>query len=206
MLITPSHRILPCEHYWSMLGEEQRNVVREQWRLLTAEVQAGARGIQLERNIAQALKAMTARMIDFPMEVLCHGVSKAAWHKRVDDSVVSPSPDQTELMATLIDVLGWVDLARELGDLYMNNRPMPRGPSRTLWEMKHGLESATARVESCMIMMRRLELSTLGYDSLTKSWRAVEARMAVVRPQGDAAEVKSARKASKQQPSAADAP
>jgi len=197
MLITPSHRILPCEHYWSMLGEEQRNVVREQWRLLTAEVQAGARGIQLERNIAQALKAMTARMIDFPMEVLCHGVSKAAFGER---------QDQAELMAALIDTLGWVDLARELGDLYMNNRPMPRGPSRTLWEMKHGLESATARVESCMIMMRRLELSTLGYDSLTKSWRAVEARMAVVRPQGEASEVKSARKASKQQSTAGDAP
>lgn len=171
MLLTPSLRIPSCNHCWTMLTPSQQEVVREQWRMLTKEIESGTRGIQMERSIAQAIKAMCARWIDFPLEVLWHGVSKADWS----------SGAQGELVIALMDLMGWVDLARELADLHINNRPMPRMEARTLWEAKHELNSAGARVEGTMIILRRLELPTLGYDKLTSAWRAVEAKMDDVR-------------------------
>ena len=127
----------------------------------------GTTGIPLERAFAHSIKMMTARWIDYPLEVLWHGLAQTDWMVGA----------QADLTVALIDLMGWVDLARELGAAYAKGRPLPKGPPRTLWELKHGLDTARKRVEETVIMIHRLELSTLGHEHTTRGWHQIEERI-----------------------------
>lgn len=157
-----------CAHYWSMLTPTQQDLVRDEWKgLIKAVEEEGASGVTLELLIGKANKRLIERWIEHPLDVLWYGLSKTDW--------TTGAPGV--LTIALMDALGWLDLARELGDLTYKGLSLPQEPARTLWEAKHELDTARARVECTAVMMRRLELTTLGHADLTIGWCRLEARL-----------------------------
>jgi hypothetical protein len=157
-------------HYWSMLIEPQQQAVRHEWSVLVTEIQRGAQGVQIDKLLASSAVALQEKWVDYPLEVLWYGLHKVDWTSEV----------YGKLTVSLMEAMGWVNLARELAQDYDRGLTLTKGRARTLWEERHQLNSARARVEATMIRVRLLGITSLGREDWDRGWRRLCAKMEAV--------------------------